>query len=410
MKNMMRRYKTKLTIVIALALVVSMSLSACATFDSFKKEFIEKESEPEGTVRIGVFEPLSGKDKEMGELEITGIELAHEMFPTALSKEVELVYVDNKSDMNVSESVAKDLVDKRVALVLGSYGSANSLIAVKYFEEAKIPAIAITNTNPLVTSNNPFYFRVCLLESFQGVALAKYAVEELESTSAAIMRPLNDDYATAVAQTFSDKYIQMTGDATSVVETCDYDASDADLTEELEKIKESGAQVVFLPAKATDAANILKQSKELGVKAVFLGTDHWDSEDFIKIIGEKAAEGVSFSTIFDPNTDTTVMSDSFIKAYRAKYGEEAVPESAVALGFDAYMIAIDTLNKTGTALDGEKLRATLALTREFPGSSGNITFDINGDPIKSVVIKQIRNGEAVSVYTMNPAIVNLGEQ
>jgi branched-chain amino acid transport system substrate-binding protein len=103
------------------------------------------------------------------------------------------------------------------------------------------------------------------------------------------------------------------------------------------------------------------------------------------------------------------MSDSFIKAYKAKYGQDAVPDSAAALGFDAYMIAIDSLNKTGTALDGEALRATIANTREFPGSSGTITLDINGDPIKSVVVKKIVGGQAVSAYTMEPAIVNISE-
>ncbi|MBN7774290.1 ABC transporter substrate-binding protein [Clostridium aminobutyricum] len=409
MKDMKKRHKMKLAFVIAFTLLLSSSLSACATFDNFKVEFFEKESEPEATVRIGVFQPLSGKDKDKGKLEIEGIELAHDMFPTALGKQIELVYVDNKSDINVAESAAKELVKKRVALVLGSYGSANSLVAVKYFEDAKIPAIAITNTNPLVTSNNPYYFRVCLLESFQGVALAKYATEKLGTTSAAIMRPLNDDYATAVAQRFSDKYIQMTENPASIVVTCDYDTGDKDFKAELQRIKDSGAQVVFLPAKIDDAAVIMKQAKELGVHAVFLGTDHWDSQDLITAMGKDAAEGVTFSTIFDPNTDTTVMSDNFKKAYKAKYGKDAVPESAVALAFDAYMIAVDTLNKAGTALDGEKLKDTLFVTKSFPGSSGTITFDINGDPIKSVVVKQIHSGQAESVYTMEPALVNMGE-
>lgn len=408
MNDMKKRHKMKLAIVMAFTLLLSTSLSACATFDNFKGEFFDKQSELEATVRIGVFEPLSGKDKEKGELEVEGIELAHEMFPTALGKQVELVKVDNKSDINVAESAAKELVEKRVAMVLGSYGSANSLVAVKYFEDAKIPAIAITNTNPLVTSNNPYYFRVCLLESFQGVALAKYAVEKLGTSSAAIMRPLNDDYATAVAQRFSDKYIQMTGNPSSIVVTCDYDTGHKDFKDELQKIKDSGAQVVFLPAKIDDASQIIKQAKALGVNVVFLGTDHWDSPDLIKALGKDAAEGVTYSTIFDPNTDTTVMSDNFKKAYRAKYGDDAVPESAVALAFDAYMIAIDTLNKTGSALDGEKLKDTLTFTKSFPGSSGTITFDINGDPIKSVVVEQIHNGQGMSVYTMEPALVNMG--
>ncbi len=405
------RYKRgKKLAVLATVMLLIFNLTGCATFDNFKSTFIDDKQEPEATVRIGVFEPLSGKDKEMGAMEIRGIELAYEMFPKALGKDVELVYADNKSDMYVAESVAHELVSKRVSVVLGSYGSANSLVAVKIFEEAKLPAIAITNTNPLVTSYNPYYFRVCLLDSFQGVALAKYAVESLNASTAAIMRPENDDYAIAVAQTFSDKFIQMTGNANAIAVSCDYESEKKkDFTEDLNKIKESGAQVVFLPVKLEDAAKILKEAKKLGVNALFLGTDQWDSTKLVELAGAGAAENVSFSTVFDPNTDTTIMSDSFIKAYKAKYGQDAVPDSAAALGFDAYMIAIDSLNKTGTALDGEALRATIANTREFPGSSGTITLDINGDPIKSVVVKKIVGGQAVSAYTMEPAIVNISE-
>lgn len=393
---------------LATVMVLVLNLTGCATFENFKSTFIDKEEEPESTVRIGVFEPLSGKDKEMGEMEARGIELAHTMFPKALGKEVELVYGDNKSDMNVAESVAKELVDKRVSIVLGSYGSANSLAAVSTFEKAKLPAIAITNTNPLVTSYNPFYFRVCLLDSFQGVALAKYAVEALKASSAAIMRPENDDYAIAVSQTFSDKFIQMTGNANAVVVSCDYEADKKkQVTEDLEKIKESGAQVVFLPVKLEEAAEILKQAKKMGVNALFLGTDQWDSTKLMELAGKEAVQNVSFSTIFDPNTNTTIMSDNFKKAYKAKYGQDAVPESAAALGFDAYMIAVDSLNKAGTALNGEALRKVIANTREFPGASGTITFDMNGDPIKSVVVKKIVGGQAISAYTMEPDIVSM---
>lgn len=401
--------KLKIITTVLIVMVMTASLTGCATFDNFKKSFIDKNEEPEATVRIGVFEPLSGKDKEMGELEIQGIELANEMFPEALGKKVELVYADNQSDMYVAESAAEELVEKRVSLVLGSYGSANSLAAVKIFEEAKLPAITITNTNPLVTSYNPYYFRVCLLDSFQGVALGKYAVECLGANTAAIMKPENDDYAIAVSQTFSDKFTQMTQNPGAVVVSCDYSEERKTITENLNKIKDSGAQVVFLPVKLEDAAEILREAKELGVTALFLGTDQWDSEKLIKMAGSAATENVSFSTIFDPNTDMTIMSNSFVKAYKAKYGQDAVPDSAAALGFDAYMIAIDALNKSGSALNGEALREVLASTREFPGSSGTITFDMNGDPIKSVVVKKISDGKAASVYTMEPAIVNIYE-
>ncbi len=399
----------KIAACITLLSIMVMSMTGCATFDSFKATFISKTGEKEETVRIGVFEPMSGEDKEKGLLEVQGIELAHEMFPTALGKSVELFYGDNSSDINIAEAVARDFVEQRVSVVLGSYGSANSLVAVKIFEEAKLPAIAITNTNPLVTSYNPFYFRVCLLDSFQGVGMAKYAVESLKATKAGILIPKRDDYATAVSQTFSDKFIQMTGDSNSVVLTCEYNKDSEDFEKPLKELKESGAEVIFLPEKPEVAKKVLKQAKKLGMTGIFLGTDQWETEDFLLSMTKNNIKNLAYSTVFDPNTDTTVMSETFLKAYREKYGEDAVPDSAVALGFDAYMIAVDSINKAGTALDGEKIRQSIASTIVFPGASGTITLDSNGDPIKTVVVKTITAGKATAIYTMEPEIVNLYE-
>lgn len=401
--------KSKALASLLILAVITTLMTGCATFNNFKSAFFGGDQTQEDTVRIGVFEPLSGEDKAYGELEKKGIELAHELYPTALGKNVELIYGDNKSDIYVAEEVIQDLIEKRPSVVLGSYGSVYSLVAVKYLEEAKIPGIAITNTNPLVTSNNPYYFRVCFVDSYQGVAVAKYAVEEMKVSTAAVMKPVLDDAATAVSQTFSDKIVQLTENPYAVVTTQEYTAGDEDFTAQLEKIRDSGAQVVFLPAKISDAATILRQARQMKLSAVFLGTEDWESEEFIKLAGKEAVENVAFSTVFDPESGITEMTDVFLKAYREKYGEDSVPDPAVALGFDAYLIAIDSLNRIGTALNGELLQQSILLEKEFPGASGSITFDNNGDPIKSVVIKKIKDGEFVNAYTVEPVWVVLGD-
>jgi branched-chain amino acid transport system substrate-binding protein len=205
----MINYRKKIKMIsflLLISLLVSVTFTGCDSYENFKAAFIDKDKPAEETVRIGVYEPLSGPDEEHGELEKRGIELANKLFPTALGKRVELLYFDNKSDIYIAETMAQEMVDKRVAIVLGSYGSVNSLMAVEKLEAASIPAITITNTNPLVTSFNPFYFRVSYTDAFQGVGLAKYAVEGMGVTGAAILKPLNDDFGIAVAKSFSDKF------------------------------------------------------------------------------------------------------------------------------------------------------------------------------------------------------------
>src|SRR5665648_709520 len=159
-KNIKTRVLLSIT---AFFVLVIFTFTGCESYDNFKAVFIDSDEINEDTIRIAVYEPLSGPDKEYGNLEKMGIEIANQLFPRALGKKVELLYFDNKSDIYIAETVVQEMVDKRVALVLGSYGSVNSLMAAGKLEEASIPAITITNTNPLVTSYNPFYFRVSYL-------------------------------------------------------------------------------------------------------------------------------------------------------------------------------------------------------------------------------------------------------
>ncbi|MDE8735272.1 branched-chain amino acid ABC transporter substrate-binding protein, partial [Eubacteriales bacterium DFI.9.88] len=71
--------------------VFSLSLAGCTTFNNFKEAFINKNASSDDTIRIGVYEPMSGADKEQGELEVRRIELAHDLYPNVLGKQVELV-------------------------------------------------------------------------------------------------------------------------------------------------------------------------------------------------------------------------------------------------------------------------------------------------------------------------------
>lgn len=386
-------------ILILTALV--LSLAACETYDAFLAEFVTVVEEPEETVRFGVYEPLSGEYKEKGELEKIGIELAHELYPTAIKKQVELIYADNQSDMYVAETVIQDLIAKRPAVVLGSYSDVLTLTARKYLEEAKIPAIAITSTNPLVTSNNPYYFRVCFVETYQGVALAKFVVEELQVSNAAIIMKNGDDKATAMSKVFEEKMVQMTDDENAITLRYEYDEGQTDFSTEIINLKHGRIEAVFLPTDIETAASIMNEADAQNYHPVFLGTDEWMDDMFLAKLG-KRAEMAAICTVYDPDTKVNDVGETFITAYKAKFGQDAVPEPEVALGFDAYIVAVHALNRIGTALDGELMARSIGLETNFPGASGNITFDANGDPMKTVVIKGVRDGEFVSIYTMEP--------
>ena len=128
------------------------------------------QSADEDVIRIGVFEPASGANGAGGKQETLGIEYAHSKQPTVeiggKTYKVELVGVDNQSADDKAVTAAADLVNKKVSIVLGSYGSSVSIAAAPTFEDAGIPAIGITCTNTQVTANFKQYFRICFLDPF----------------------------------------------------------------------------------------------------------------------------------------------------------------------------------------------------------------------------------------------------
>jgi len=233
--NSVKIYKS-----IAVAAVMSLCLgvlSGCTTFDNFKQAFIDKPQDKSATIQIGIYEPMTGADKSVAEEEIQGIKLAYEQYPTVNGKIVELVEADNASDMYAAETAIKELLLKEPKVILGSYGSVYSLVAGDHIREAKVPAIAMTNTNPLVTKNNDYYFRVCYVYSNQGDILARYLLEEKKQKKAGVLLPKNDDMAMAMATAFKDRMVAETknNDAIAVYE--EYEAGSKDFTEQFEKNK-----------------------------------------------------------------------------------------------------------------------------------------------------------------------------
>lgn len=387
-----------------LALLLTAALlftcGGCTTYDAFIESVSGAEVE-EDTVRIGIFEPLTGADKEAAAAELRGIELAYELYPTVLGQQVELIYMDNHSDIELAEKAAENLVKREVDLVLGSYSNVLSLAARDIFGQAGIPSIAITNTNPLVTIGSEYSFRICYVDAFQGVAAAKYVVEDLGLARAAVLKLRNDDYGTAMAQSFSEKMVALTGDEKAADQLVEYKEETTDFTTYIKGFMESGVQVVYLPVIARDAALVLRQAEQLDSGLTFIGTDLWETDNLI-IRGGSAMEGAVFTSLFDTEAELTALSEEFLKAYRAKYGEEENPGEAVALGFDAYLFALEAMKTAGRGADGQAIVATMLEIRDFQGATGSITLDENGDPIRSFVIKKVKDGEYVFEDTAEP--------
>ena len=387
------------------ALFMAAFLSGCTTFDNFKAAFIEKPQDQKASIQIGVYEPMSGADSKDAALEIEGIELAHEQYPTVNGKVVELVQADNASDIYAAETAIKELILKEPTVILGSYGSVYSLIAGDYINEAKIPTIAITNANPLVTRNNDYYFRVCYVDSNQGDLLARYVLEERKEKTAGVLLPQEDDAAMAMTTAFTDRIKAETNNEDAIVVYEEYNPGDEDFTKQLDSIEQSGVKSVLLPGEINDSARIIKQAQQRGLDVVFLGDREWSTDEFREMAVEDTTEpNVAFVNFFAAEEPVNEEAEKFLRLYQEKHGKDSVPEDSVALGYDAYVIALDAIDKADDDATPEEVREVLAGQNKFQGASGLITFNNMGDPIKTAYISTWSDGKVVSLYTIDPTL------
>lgn len=350
-------------------------------------------------IKIGVFEPMTGVNAAGGEMTVEGIELALELRGEVLGKKVEIIVVDNKSDKVESANAVSRLIEKdKVSAIIGSYGSSLAMAAGDIVNKAQVPAVGCSPTNPLVTLNNDYYFRVCFIDPFQGTVMANYAVNELGAKTAAVIQDVTQDYSVGLSKYFIDAFRELTGDPNSIVEMSAYNTGDQDFTAQLTNVKNKNPDIIFAPGNYGESALLIRQARDLGIDVPFLGGDTWESPEFLSIGGE-AVEGAVFSTHFTAEAPVTSASEEFLAAYRQKFNKEA--NAFAALGYDAYMVILDVIEKAGSA-DPQAIRDGLAEVEGFVGATGIITLDENGDAVKSAVINQVQDGKFIYLTTVEP--------
>lgn len=390
--------KKNFSIFLALILIFAVFAAGCG--GNKDKEPQEPAQGAEDVIKIGVYEPLTGGQAAGGKMTVDGMKLANKLYPTVLGKKVELVVEDNKSEPTESANVVSRLIDQhKVQVILGSYGSSNSKSGGNVAKTKGVPAIGCSPTNPTVTQDNDYYFRVCFIDPFQGTVMATYAYNDLQAKKVAIIREVTSDYSVGLTNYFIEAFKKLTGDENSIVATLEYKKGDQDFTAQLQTIKNKKPDVIFAPGEIGDSAILIKQARQLKIDVPFLGGDTWEAPEFIQIGGE-AVEGIAFSTHYTAEAPVTEMSTTFVDKFQAEYaGQEA--NAFAALGFDTYILALDAIEKAGK-YEAQAIRDVLATTKDFKGATGNITFDENGDPIKSAVIKQVKDGKFVFLTTVEP--------
>ncbi len=350
---------------------------------------------------VGVLLPMTGSVAAYGQMAWAGIQLGHRLRPTALGRPVNLVLVDNKSDSVEAASGISRLLKKDGAVaILGPATSSRALAAAPVAEQAQVPLITPTATNPNVTQGRRYVFRVCFIDPFQGQVAARYAFQKLGARRAAVLIDVGQDYAVGLAAFFTREFTRLGG---KVVAQAKCNTGDQDFSAQLGTIQTAQPDLLYLPNYYTEDALVARQAQELGLRVPMLSGDGAQAPELLKI-GGPAVEGLAFSTHFHPAGATGPLARRFLEVYEQGRAAGEIKEeftSFHALGADSYLVLVDALERAGTA-EGPKLRQALASTKDFEGVSGRINIGEDGNAVKSAVILKVDKGGFAYVTTMEP--------
>ena len=368
----------KMKRVLAFVLVLCMALSMCACSSSGGSASGEK------VIKIGVFEPSSGDSASGGKKEILGMQYANSQVPEVTlggeTYKVELVYGDNGSSTDKAPSAASSLVSAGVSVVLGSYGSGVSMAGGPKFEEAGVPAIGVTCTNPNVTAGNSYYFRICFLDDFQADVLANFAMDKFGAKTAYCLGESGNEYDQGLIAFFT-KVFEGAG---GKVITDSYPKNNSDFTSYLNKAKSEDVDVIFTPVSIAYAVQILKQADSMGLDVPFLGSDTLDDNMVLDAIKGTDLQ-VYVSTFYQeggsPEFDAGIKEyiNTNSEALAANGGNDTI-SAVTAMGYDAYFVALEAMKKADSG-DKAKLMEILPSVT-YTGVSGAIAFDDQGDAVR----------------------------
>jgi branched-chain amino acid transport system substrate-binding protein len=317
------------------------------------------------TVKIGHAASLTGDNSVFGQSENTGLKIAVEELNKKggiLGKQVELISVDTRSDPAEAANAVRRLVDQeKVSFVIGPSQSGSTLAATPVVTQAKIPLIAPAASNPYVTVSKAgqtykYVFRVCFIDTYQGIVIADFAYDRLKVRKAAILYDIGSDYSQWLAKYFEDAFVKRGG---TVVAKEAFRTGELDFRAPLGKIKEAHPDFVFLPVTQKDGALAAKQVRDLGIAGIIMGGDTWASPDILPL-GGPALEGAYFTNLTSFEVPKV---QQWVAQNGKRFGGPIVRNALLAN--DALLWLADAVNRAGTT-DSDKVITALEATKDLP--------------------------------------------
>ncbi len=346
------------------------------------------------TIDIAAIYALTGAAAEANAYALRGAGYAVDEINSqggVLGKTINLLMFDNQSSPIGSTIAAKKAAEANVVAIVGPDWSSHAIAVARVAQDNGIPMISSLSTNPETTKIGEYIFRACFTDDFQGKVIARFARQDLNATTAVIFVDVTSDYSLKLSEIFQTNFEKLGG---RVVLELEYKLKQHLIDKDVQKTVKVDADVIFIPGH-DESGSIAKQIQDAGGSSIFLGGDGWGNPIFFRKGGSGLKRGY-YSTHWSVHLDTD-RSRTFVNKYI--HSEASVDN--IALGYDAIMLLTEAINRA-QSFDKKKIRDAISNTRSFKGVTGIFDFNNHGDPLKSAVFMEIRNGKPHYLKTLKP--------
>lgn len=388
-----RRVKQMRKRILAIITVAVMSMSVLAACGAKESPAAAKE------ILIGGIGPLTGGASTYGQSVKDGAELYIKEVNAKGGidgKKVKLIFEDDQADGTLASNAFNKLVDNdKVSAILGGVTSGATLAIANKATQSKIPMITASATEPSVTTvGGEYMFRVCYVDSFQGIALANYSFDTLKNTKVAVLYNVASDYSKGIADSFKAAFEAKGGKVTSFLS---YNEGDKDFSAQLTQIAGVEADSLLLPDYYGTVGLIAKQARNAGIKAQLLGGDGWESEELYGIGGD-SVNGARYITHYFSGDSAPVVAN-FVKAFSTEYSKQ--PDGFSALSYDAMKVLLDAIDAADST-DGPAIQAQMMKTKMDGVTGSSMTFGDDRTAVKGAVILEVDKDTLKLVDKVNP--------
>ncbi len=348
-------------------------------------------------MKLGASGPLTGSNAVYGNAVQYGMEIAIEELNAKGGLQLELNSQDDEGDVEKAVNAYNTLKDWGMHVMVGptTTGSANAVAPECAADNMFMLTPSASGADVIKPGDN--VFQVCFTDPNQGVASADYFAEHFPDAVIGVIYDSSDLYSAGVFSTFTS---EAEAKGLNVVCTEAFtSANKSDLSTQVTKCQAAGADLVFLPFYATEAAQVLSYANKIGYKPTFFGCDGMDGILATEGFDPALAEGLMLLTPFAAD-GADERTQSFVKKYTEKY--DTVPNQFAADAYDAVYAVYQACTQAGVTPDmspeevSQKLKAEFT-SMTFDGLTGSgMTWDASGAVSKAPMAVVIQNGVYVS--------------